>query len=136
MAKNETPKGFASFWQAWPKHFRKQGKGYCLKIWKRKKLEAQADHIVAVVEAMRKSEQWLESRGHYIPLPSTWLNGERYDCELADIVPVTRSAPAKLTKQSYWATLTRQQKEAFCDRTAGKVPEAIDLAFAERTADA
>lgn len=74
--KPDEPEGFIQFWKAWPKTERKQGKGKCLAIWKRKGFESQAQAIVAHVEAMKKTESW---RTGYDPLPVTYLNGQRWD---------------------------------------------------------
>lgn len=74
--KPDVPSGFLKFWETWPKTKRKQGKGKCLAIWKRKGFEAQADLIVSHVFAMSKTEDW---RKGFDPLPETYLNGQRWD---------------------------------------------------------
>lgn len=68
--------GFTLFWKTWPKGERKQGKSKCLAIWKRKALEGKADLIVAHVEKLKQSESW---RRGYDPMPTTYLNEERWD---------------------------------------------------------
>lgn len=78
--------GFIRFWEAWPKTERKQGKGKCFALWKRKGLESQADVIVAHVERMSESESW---RTGYDPLPETYLNGQRWDGAELDAVGKT-----------------------------------------------
>jgi uncharacterized protein YdaU (DUF1376 family) len=78
--------GFIRFWTAWPKTERKQGKGKCLAIWKRKRLEDQADAIVAHVEKMAQSESW---RTGFDPMPETYLNGQRWDGAELDSVGKT-----------------------------------------------
>jgi hypothetical protein len=74
--KPDAPPGFVRFWTAWPKTERKQGKSKCLAIWKRKALESKADDVLAHVEKMARSESW---KGGYDPMPTTYLNGERWD---------------------------------------------------------
>lgn len=68
--------GFLRFWQAWPKSDRKVAKAECAKRWRKRGLEAQADAIVAHVEAMRRSKQW---RDGYEPAPLTFLNQSRWE---------------------------------------------------------
>lgn len=71
------PPGFILFWTAWPKSFRKQARGKCLSLWRKKKLEGAAAEIIAHVEACKSSDQWREEK--YIPAPLVYLNGERWD---------------------------------------------------------
>jgi hypothetical protein len=84
--KPDLPPGFVRFWTAWPKTERKQGKAKCLEIWKRKKLEAQADGIVLHVERMAQSESW---RTGFDPMPTTYLNEMRWDGAELDSVGKT-----------------------------------------------
>lgn len=88
-----TPKGgegrFPDFWSAWPTSARKQDRKKCLAKWLRCRWDAEADAIVAHVEAMKGTKQWLDG---YEPAPLTYLNGERW----RDGVPVAggTAAPA------------------------------------------
>jgi len=75
----DVPAAFLRFWAAWPKHPRKAAKGKCAELWAKKKLEAQAEHIVAVVQAMKLSEDWTKEDGQYIPGPLGWLRQEKWD---------------------------------------------------------
>lgn len=74
---------FLEFWQAWPKHPRKTGKAKCFKKWMQTVSLSRLAHVVAVVEAMKKSREWSDPQ--YIPAPLVWLNQQRWDCELSDI---------------------------------------------------
>ena len=38
--------------------------------------------MIEAVEKQKDSKQWKEANGQYIPHPSTWLNGERWEDEL------------------------------------------------------
>lgn len=73
--------GFLRFWSTWPKSDRKVAKAECSKRWRSRGLEAQADEIVAHVEAMRESRQW---RDGYDPAPLTYLNQRRWEDGAAD----------------------------------------------------
>ena len=62
---------FAEFWQAYPN---KKGKAVAEKAWKRKRLDAIADRIIADVKARAAGDrQWLDG---FIPHGSTYVNGE------------------------------------------------------------
>lgn len=86
-----TPKGgegrFPDFWTAWPTSVRKQDRKKCLAKWLRCRWDAEADAIVAHVEAMKGTKQWLDG---YEPAPLTYLNGERW----RDGVPVAGGVAA------------------------------------------
>lgn len=68
--------GFVRFWSAWPKSDRKVAKAECEKRWRSRGLEADADRIVAHVEAMSRSKQW---RDGFEPAPLTFLNQRRWE---------------------------------------------------------
>lgn len=68
--------GFTLFWQDWPKGERKQAKGKCLAVWKRKGLEAKAPEILAHIAALKDSEGW---RNGFVPAPLVYLTQERWD---------------------------------------------------------
>lgn len=71
--------GFAAFWAAYPK---KAGKAAALKAWNKLKpdivLQTKMGKALA---AQKQSQQWLKNNGQYIPMPSTWLNGKRWEDE-------------------------------------------------------
>lgn len=67
---------FREFWDAWPRNERKQAKGKCEAIWKRKGLDAKAREILAHVSALKTTDSW---RGGFVPAPLVYLNQERWD---------------------------------------------------------
>jgi uncharacterized protein YdaU (DUF1376 family) len=69
--------GFIAFWEAWPKCFRKQSRGKCESVWRRKRLSEKAEEIIRHVKALRASEQWADPQ--FIPAPLVYLNEERWD---------------------------------------------------------
>ena len=75
----EVPAGFARFWESWPKSPRKGGKAKCLGIWRKAKLEAETESIVAHVLAQRALPDWTKQGGQFIPAPEVYLNGRRWD---------------------------------------------------------
>ena len=68
--------GFDAFWKAWPTGPRKVGKQDCLNRWARNFCAEQASHIIAHVEYLKTTPDWLEGR---IPMPATYLNQKRWD---------------------------------------------------------
>ncbi len=77
--KGEDAPGFARFWAAWPVGDRKGGRAKCLEVWKRARLEPDSERIIAHVEAMKATAKWREDGGAFVPMPSTYLNGRRWD---------------------------------------------------------
>lgn len=72
-----TPDRFPEFWSAYPK---KREKKKARDAWKRKKLDARADEIITDVQTrIEKDGQWIEG---YIPHPTTYINGERWEDEI------------------------------------------------------
>jgi uncharacterized protein YdaU (DUF1376 family) len=64
---------FDHFWQSYPK---KTGKGAALKAWS--KLKPPLAKILAALQWQKASKQWIEG---FIPLPTTYLNQERWNDE-------------------------------------------------------
>ena len=74
---------FIRFWKVYPSRMGlKTGKSQSYKIWVRDKLDSDTDAIIASVEAHKSLKQWLEDEGKYIPMPTTFLNQERYEDEI------------------------------------------------------
>lgn len=70
---------FMRVWQAYP---RKVAKGAARKAFER--LAPDADLVARMLETLawqRRTPQWLENGGVFIPHLATWLNQERYDDE-------------------------------------------------------
>jgi hypothetical protein len=69
---------FLDFWAAYP---RKVGKGQAFKAWQRAKQNG-LPKLPVVLEALKKqkkSRAWTKDAGEYIPHPTTWINGARWD---------------------------------------------------------
>lgn len=68
---------FDAWWAEYPKKVEKKK---ARDIWKRRKLDRIADDLIADVQRRKKSDRkWLEG---YIPNPTTYLNGDRWEDEL------------------------------------------------------
>jgi len=75
----EISKSFDRFWVAYPK---KRDKKKSLDVWSRiKPDEDMLNKIIKHVTVMKMSEDWTKENGQYIPLPTTYLRGERWNDE-------------------------------------------------------
>lgn len=69
--------GFMAFWSAWPSTPRKVAKAKCAEKWRRERLEAQSDSILAHVQREKSgNQQW---RNGYEPAPLTYLTQRRWE---------------------------------------------------------
>lgn len=85
-------KDFVQKFDEWYAHYpKKVGKAQALKAFKKLK---PSDELVATmidaVKAQCKSDNWRKDNGQFIPHPSTWLNGKRWEDESAVVI---RSEP-------------------------------------------
>jgi len=72
---------FDAFWKLYP---RKESKQQAKKAWlKLNPDQALFDLIANALEYRSQSKEWLAENGRYIPHPATWLNGRRWEDELA-----------------------------------------------------
>lgn len=69
---------FDVFWSVYPK---KTGKEAARKAFKKIPKSAYS-LLVPAVEAQKKSRQWMEENGRFIPNPATWLNQGRWEDEV------------------------------------------------------
>ena len=67
---------FNEFWAAWPTSKRKVAKSSCEAKWLKLKLDAVADQIIANVNSLKTSEQWVTG---YDPAPLTYINQRRWE---------------------------------------------------------
>lgn len=71
--------GFNAFYAAYPRH---EGKADALRAWNKLKPDIVLQTKMGeALTAQKKSPQWLKNNGQYIPMPSTWLNGKRWEDE-------------------------------------------------------
>lgn len=89
--------GFAAFWAAYPK---KAGKADALKAWNKLKPDIVLQTKMGeALTAQKKSPQWTKNNGQYIPMPSTWLNGRRWE----DEAPQAQSQESQFDRMMAWA---------------------------------
>jgi hypothetical protein len=73
---------FDEFWKAYPK---KVGKEAARKAFTKIRPTAELFKVMLDgIERSKKSQQWQEEQGRFIPNPATWLNQGRWDDELTD----------------------------------------------------
>jgi hypothetical protein len=73
-------KGFDQFWSTYP---RKANKPDAVKAWKKLNPDdGMLDSILTAIFVQKQSDQWTKEDGKFIPYPSTWLNGHRWEDEL------------------------------------------------------
>jgi len=77
---------FARFWTEYPK---KIAKPQAFKSFM--KVSEDVEVLIAAVKRQKLSDQWTKDGGKFIPHPSTWLNGERWNDETASIPEVFRA---------------------------------------------
>ena len=76
---NECAKLFDQFWKAYP---RKESKPTAKKAFEKIKPDEELlQKMLAAIERFKKTDQWQEDGGRFIPHPSTWLNQRRWEDE-------------------------------------------------------
>lgn len=68
---------FDKFWEEYPK---KQNKARAFRAWL--KLRPDLDKCLESLRKHKRSDQWLNEDGTFIPHASTWINGEQWEDEL------------------------------------------------------
>ena len=69
---------FSDFWQAYPN---KKDKGRARKAWKKHKCDGLFAQIMETLAKYKQCNQWTRDGGEFVPMPSTWLNGQRWEDE-------------------------------------------------------
>lgn len=78
-AQKTTDETFEEFWAAYP---RKDGKKVARQKWNRLKPDEETrKKILADIERRKRSPEWLKENGRFIPMPSTYLNQQRWEDE-------------------------------------------------------
>ena len=85
---------FERFWSAYP---RKQNKERARRAWKKLNPDVELCRIMsAALERDKQSDQWRRDGGEYIPHPSSWLNGRRWEDEHGTVVPAYEPPPGNV----------------------------------------
>ena len=74
---------FARFWETYPK---KLARGAAEKAFLKLKVDDELfGKIVSAIELAKRSEQWTENGGQFIPYPATWINQKRWEDEYPEV---------------------------------------------------
>lgn len=70
---------FTRFWEAYPRH---EAKAVALRAFEKLNPgEALLQTMLTAIERWKKTAQWTDDEGTYIPYPATWLNQRRWEDE-------------------------------------------------------
>lgn len=114
-AERREEKHFEEFWQAYPRA-RRVGKGAARRAWA--KVARPAETLAAILAALEwqsVSEQWTKEGGQFVPLPSTYLNQERWLDE-----PPVRVAKAMEEKREREEIINKTQQIAVAKMESGE----------------
>ena len=78
---------FEEFWSVWPASKRKVAKAAVQAKWEKQGLDEVADMIIANVEDLKISDQWMNG---FEPAPLTYINQRRWEDELMSDIPPSR----------------------------------------------
>lgn len=71
---------FDVFWAAYPK---KRNKSSAIKAWQKSNGNRPSiEEILTAIKKQSQTQDWKKDDGQFIPLPSTWLNGKRWEDEI------------------------------------------------------
>jgi len=88
---------FDEFWDLYP---RKVAKGHARLAFKK---ACSKEKPVAIIEAVKKFAAAVEGKEkQYIPHPTTWLNGERWDDDIDDVAPQASTNTDRLKEILVW----------------------------------
>lgn len=82
---------FESFWEAYP---RKVGKAKAEAAFQ--KLSVPVEVLISAIAKQKKSAQWTKDGGQFIPHPTTWLNRQGWEDELAPANKIPMGATGEL----------------------------------------
>lgn len=87
---------FIRFWAVYP---RRQGKADARKAWvQTAPIRPAIGDLLDSLVAQLTQEQWQENNGKFIPLPASWIRGERWADELKIDLPKPKPPERKLDK--------------------------------------
>ena len=73
-------RSFDLFWSKYPKKVKKQK---ARELWAKLAPDAALSAVILdALDRQRRSDQWTRDGGRYVPDPTTWLNGRRWEDEL------------------------------------------------------
>ena len=111
----EKMQDFDEFWKEYP---RKCAKGDARKAWlQTEQLRPSLNDLIKALKVAKRTDQWRQDGGKYIPYPATWLRQERWEdqeVEIEDAVEVNGQIV------NWWESATGIEKKG---RELGLKPE-------------
>ena len=95
---------FARFWACYPRKVNKQA---ALRAWRKLKPDLLlCQRMSLALKTQIRSEEWTRDGGRYIPHPSTWLNGRRWEDEAVAFATGYAAPAARETarEEDQWLT--------------------------------
>lgn len=114
---------FLQFWSAYPK---KQDRAKALRAWLKIKMNTDLyQTILTALETQKKGIQWQKNGGQFIPLATTWLNGQRWTDEVINYKQGDKSMTETQRRQASFEAATRgarqQDQEEFFEAQFNEV---------------
>ena len=94
QAKSTTDHRFDIFWNAWPAGHKKSRRAAEKAFKTAIKRAGDVQVMVDALEAQKGADKWREDNGRYIPLPSRWLNEDRWEDDT--VIPEREYVPGDL----------------------------------------
>jgi hypothetical protein len=94
QAKSTTDHRFETFWNAWPAGHKKSKRAAEKAFKTAIKRAGDVQVMVDALEAQKGGSKWREDNGRYIPLPSRWLNEDRWEDDT--VIPEREYVPGDL----------------------------------------
>ena len=102
MGEEGLAEAFEMFWKLYPN---KKAKANARKAWDKLKPSTELRQtLMTALGSHRLSRDWTKDDGQYVPMASTWLNGERWTDELV---------PASAAKNSAYTDLPKHTEEMY-----------------------
>ena len=105
---------FPKFWKLYPN---KVGKAAAQKAWA--KLKVTDELFALIADGLAKqvmSDGWIKDSGKFIPHPSTWLNGKRWEDEVklsSNVHPFPQSRHNGFAERDYTAGLKQREDGSY-----------------------
>lgn len=108
---------FEKFWTAYP---RKENKQKAIVAFEKiNPDDLMLDAMLQAIERQKASSQWQEEGGRFIPHPTTWLNGRRWEDEVQTAQPQKKVTQAQQYEQRDYAGFQDELEERFVRMTEG-----------------
>ena len=91
--------GFGRFWRCYP---RREAKKDAMKAWQQVNGDEHLPEILAALDWQCRSEQWLKNGGQFVPLPGSYLRGERWTDEQPQMPQMMERTVRTLTAVDQW----------------------------------